>query len=39
VKLGGTTVAPKVLLYNSSGQVASASDNSGVAVEVRLVGY
>lgn len=39
VKLGGTTIAPKVLLYNSSGQVANASDNSGVSVQVRLVGY
>lgn len=39
VKLGGTVTAPKVLLYNSSGQVANASDNSGVTVQVRLVGY
>jgi hypothetical protein len=39
IKLGGTVTAPKVIAYNTSGQVSAATDLSGVSVQVRIVGY
>lgn len=39
IKLGGTVTAPKIIAYNTSGQVGSTTDLSAVSVQVRLVGY
>lgn len=38
-KLGGTALAPKIIAYNTSGQIANTTDLSAVTVQVRLVGY
>lgn len=39
IKLAGTTTEPKIIAYNTAGQIANATNLSTVAVRVRLVGY
>lgn len=38
-KLAGTSVAPKIKAFNSSGEVSNATDLDEVSLVVRLVGY
>lgn len=38
VKLGGTATAPKVLVYNSAGQIASTTNLSAVSFPLRFLG-
>lgn len=38
VVLGGTNVAPKLMLYSSGSEVSNASDQSGVIRKVRIYG-